>query len=102
MIRVMLYAGAAGFEISGHAGANTAGRDIVCAAVSSAAILTANTLTGVMNLAAKERQSSGRMVFKLAESGRLTAAPILKGFALHIRALQKQYPEYISVVSQRR
>ena len=37
-----------GFCISGHAGAGSAGRDIVCAAVSSAAYMAANTLTDVV------------------------------------------------------
>ena len=34
-----------GFSVSGHAGAGRYGHDIVCAAVSSAVMLTANTIT---------------------------------------------------------
>ena len=34
-----------GFSVSGHAGAGRYGQDIVCAAVSSAVMLTANTIT---------------------------------------------------------
>ena len=41
-----------GFCISGHAGAGSAGRDIVCAAVSSAAYMAANTLTDVIGAGA--------------------------------------------------
>ena len=51
MIRaVFRYAGDAprGFSLCGHAGAGVAGEDIVCAAVSSAAYMAANTVTDVV------------------------------------------------------
>ena len=38
-----------GFTVSGHAGAGSAGRDIVCAAVSSAVYMAANTVTDVLH-----------------------------------------------------
>jgi uncharacterized protein YsxB (DUF464 family) len=38
-----------GFGISGHSGYAEEGRDIVCASVSSAAMLTANTVTDFFN-----------------------------------------------------
>ena len=46
MIRAVFFEGenGRGFEISGHAG-GSAGRDIVCAAVSSAVYMAANTVT---------------------------------------------------------
>ena len=39
-----------GFEISGHSDYSEEGSDIICAAVSSAAYMTANTLTAISRL----------------------------------------------------
>ena len=56
---------AAGFHITGHAGGE-AGTDIVCAAVSSAAYLVANTVTEVMGLRPRElRAEDGDMLLEL-------------------------------------
>ncbi|MFQ8600843.1 MAG: ribosomal-processing cysteine protease Prp [Oscillospiraceae bacterium] len=44
-----------GFEISGHAGYAGHGRDIVCASVSSAVMLTANAVTEVAGIDADVR-----------------------------------------------
>ena len=41
-----------GYDISGHSGAGVAGEDVVCAAISSAAYLVANTITEVCAIAA--------------------------------------------------
>ena len=48
-----------GFKISGHADFNTSGPDIVCAGVSSAAIMTANTITEVLHTAGEVTDSAG-------------------------------------------
>ena len=39
-----------GFEVTGHSGSAPSGEDIVCAAVSSAAYMTANTVTDILGL----------------------------------------------------
>ena len=39
-----------GFRISGHSGCGEEGNDIVCAAVSSAAYMTANTVTEILSV----------------------------------------------------
>ena len=39
-----------GFVVSGHSGYSGSGSDIVCAAVSSAVLMAANTLTDVMGI----------------------------------------------------
>ena len=48
MIKAVFYTengGLSGFSLTGHAGCGTAGNDVACAAVSSAAELTCNTIT---------------------------------------------------------
>ena len=68
--------GTAGFTVQGHSGSAEAGEDIVCAAVSSAVYMAANTLTDVLMLT--------------------PAIEVRDGFlSLHLRGLQEEYPDYI-------
>ncbi|MBR2406109.1 MAG: ribosomal-processing cysteine protease Prp [Clostridia bacterium] len=86
-----------GFEIQGHAGYAEQGRDIVCAAVSSAAYLTANTLTEVCGCRAKVQENEGRLSV-VVSSGEEEAAQIpLKGLQLHLEGLCAQYSTYIQL-----
>lgn len=50
-----------GYDISGHSGAGVAGEDVVCAAISSAAYLVANTITEVCAIAAETAATDGHM-----------------------------------------
>ncbi len=87
-----------GFCITGHAGAGTVGNDIICAAVSSAAYMAANTLTDVLMLPTDTAVSDGRM--ELTVSGDMDAAqPILSGFRMHIEALHEQYPDRVQLTT---
>ena len=72
-----------GFEMSGHSGYAEDGSDIICAAVSSCAYMTANTLTEIVGLDPEIKVKDGYM--KL----------ILNGFMLHINAMAGDCPEYI-------
>ncbi len=85
----------AGFLISGHSG--EAGTDIVCAAVSSAAYLTANTATDVMGVPADVSVSEGRMLFRVSRGKEEKCREILLGLEMHLAALEKQYPKKIDV-----
>ena len=83
-----------GFSLSGHAGAGEYGQDIVCAAVSSAAYMTANTITEIVGAAADITVDDGRM--ELTVTDRIEACQnILNGFRLHIQALSEEYPTRI-------
>ena len=73
------------------------GQDIVCAAVSSAALMAANTITDVIGTPAKAEAESGSMIFHLSETNEKTEA-ILRGFELHLKELSKQYPLNIKVI----
>lgn len=84
-----------GFEISGHSGAGDVGNDIVCSAVSSAAIMAANTLTEVVKLKADVKVEDGYLYFKVSEIQK--AQDILRGLELHLNELRSQYPKNITV-----
>ena len=86
-----------GFEISGHSMFAPEGQDIVCAAVSSAALMAANTITEILEVSAKAEAESGSMVFRLSETNDKTEA-ILRGLELHLTELSKQYPHNIKVI----
>ena len=86
-----------GFILEGHSGAGEAGADIVCAAVSSAAYMPANTLTEVMGCRAFAADGEGRMAVFPAQADLARCQELLQGFRLHMEGLQEQYPRNISV-----
>ena len=97
MIRVKFFIGnnrLTGFEISGHAMYAESGSDVVCAAVSSAAYMTANTVTEIVGAAADITVDDGLM--ELTVTDRIEDCQnILSGFQLHIQALSEEYPQRI-------
>lgn len=86
-----------GFECSGHAGFAQAGQDIVCAAVSSAAYLAANTITDSFGVEAKAQADEGYMLLQLLEESE-EAQKVLGGLEAHIRSLAQDYPRSIKVI----
>ena len=100
MIRAVFFEGenGRGFEISGHAG-GSAGTDIVCAAVSSAVYMAANTVTDVIKIHADISEQDGRFRFS-ANADDTSAAAVLDGLKLHLTELSKQYPKKIKVITE--
>ena len=86
-----------GFRINGHSGAAGKGDDIVCAAVSSAAYLTANTVTDVVGAEADVKVKDGYMELRISGKNAAECMVPLKGFRLHMEELQKQYSKYLYV-----
>ncbi|MDO4748550.1 MAG: ribosomal-processing cysteine protease Prp [Eubacteriales bacterium] len=86
-----------GFYISGHADYSQVGSDIVCAAVSSAAYMTANTVTDIIKATPKLRVNDGEMYLKLEIADAHKCSSIMKGFVLHMLSLAEQYKQYITV-----
>ena len=87
-----------GFHITGHSDYSEEGSDIVCAAVSSAAYMTANTLTEMVGVDPEIKVSDGDMYLKIKTDGETAKSQeILRGFVLHLNALTEQYQEYITV-----
>ncbi len=84
-----------GFEVSGHSGSAEAGQDIVCSAVSSAVIMAANTVTEIAKIPAETKAESGYMFFKVSQAEDVQY--ILRGLELHLKELEKQYPDYLKI-----
>lgn len=86
-----------GFEISGHSTENADDFDgkLVCSAVSSAAIMTANTITDVLHDDADVKTEDGYLSIIAKDEDK--CGEILDGFRLHISALSDEYPDKIRV-----
>ena len=100
MIRVKFLVGnrqLKGFQISGHAGFAENGEDIVCASVSSAAYMAANTITDVIGADAVAQGEEASMCVKLNKPDE-QAETVLKGLELHLTELSKQYPQNIKII----
>lgn len=91
----------AGFEVSGHAGLFDAGKDILCAAVSSAVYLTANTITEVLHIPAEVEVSDAFMRLTLPEDSLGKASAVMQGLRLHLRELSRQYHRNLIVINRR-
>lgn len=87
-----------GFRIGGHAGCGTAGKDIVCAAVSSAAYLVANTITEVMRIEADTQVDEALMHLTLTKEQAVKAQDLLRGFEHQMRELEKAHRKNIKVI----
>lgn len=87
-----------GFHITGHSDANPDGPEVICAGVSSAAYMTANTITEVIGLNPELVVKDGDMLLKLkTEQEAIRCGEILQGLRLHLSSLEEQYPKYIKL-----
>lgn len=87
-----------GFEISGHSNLDVSGKDIVCAAVSSSAYMTVNTITEILKVKPEVLDvTDGNMLLKLKKEDAEKSQDILNGFKLHITELSNEYSEFMSV-----
>ena len=73
-----------GFVMEGHAGYADPGEDIVCAAVSSVAYMTANTITEIIKADTEVAVE-------------LRCRDVLTGLKLHLIGIEEQYPDRIQV-----
>ena len=87
-----------GFCVRGHAGWAQSGKDIVCAAVSSAAYLTANTLTEVCAAPCTVSVEDAQMTLRTDAPDAPFVQQLLRGFSLHMRELSRQYPNHLKVI----
>ena len=86
-----------GFTVSGHSGYAEEGSDIVCSAVSSAVIMTANTITEIQHINADVTENDGFLKLSLSTEEAKNCEIILNGLKLHLTALSEQYKKYIKV-----
>ena len=86
-----------GYKISGHSDYSEEGSDIVCAAVSSAALMAANTITEIQHIDARVTVNDGFLNLNLSQKDAKAAAVTLEGLKLHLTALSQEYPQFIKV-----
>lgn len=86
-----------GFEVKGHSMRAPIGKDVVCAAVSSACLMAANTITEIIGLNAIEEAEDAFMRLIL-EDELAPAQDMIKGLKLHMEELAKSYPKNIRVI----
>ena len=90
-----------GYDVSGHTMYATAGKDIVCAALSFLSITCANALESVAGVKPDitVEEETGRLKVLLKENQLTqTASTILQVFNQGIRDLQATYPKHIFIL----
>ena len=90
-----------GFEIKGHSSVdcNDDEGKIVCAAVSSAAYMTANTITEIIGDDCNITVDDALMRVKVISPNEKTVA-VLEGLKLHLTELSKQYSKRIKITTE--
>ena len=86
-----------GFLLHGHAGAGNSGSDIVCAALSSAAYLAANTLS-LDDKNAKINIGEGKITVYIEKVSDLSEK-VLTALEFQLTDIQRQYPENFRLCS---
>ena len=86
-----------GFSIKGHSGYAEEGEYIVCSAISSASIMTANTITEILNIKANVTEGDGILELRLPQNEAEKADAVMQGLLLHLNALKEQYSKYIKL-----
>ncbi len=91
-----------GFTVSGHAGYGEYGTDIVCAAVTTAAMTAVNGLTDVVGLEIMPEVREGFLSCNLPDnlSGekRHDADVLLSSMVLSLENIAEQYGEYVRIL----
>ena len=93
--------GIIGFEVSGHStksGDDTEGK-AVCAAVSSAVYMAANTVTEIIGDECKAVVDDALMRIEVKNPSSSTVT-VLKGLKLHLNELSKQYGNRIKITTE--
>ena len=85
------------FTLSGHSMAAEYGSDIVCAAVSSAVYMAANTITEILGVQADITVRDGYFHLTVALHDAAKCAAITQGLRLHLSELARQYPDHITM-----
>ncbi len=87
-----------GFSIKGHSTNSAADENgrLVCAAVSSAAYMAANTLTEIIGAEISANVNDGEMTVKVTEK-LAESQPILQGLKLHLSELSNDYEGNIKI-----
>lgn len=93
-----------GFSISGHSGYAAAGKDIICAAVTSAVRFTELLINDKFNAGAKVNINNRSAEISLTlpkKCDNESALSVLSALQSYISELREEYPEYIKVLTQK-
>lgn len=86
-----------GYRIKGHSDIGENGNDILCAFVSSAGIMTANTISEVINARADIYDGDGEIYVMIKRDDAVLCKDILEGLKLHLISTEEQYPDNLTV-----
>lgn len=86
-----------GFRITGHAGMADFGQDVCCASVSSAIMLTANTVTEAFKINAKVSVEENEIMLKLLDDKQGEGDKILLGLLTHLYFLCDEFGGRIKI-----
>lgn len=108
MIKVDIYRNGhdfiTGYSVSGHAGYDEAGYDIICSAVSA---LTQAPLMGMERYLKRQpqytvNQKNGRLYVALNSAPDELTQAILETMLCGVESIARQYPKYVSIEEHRR
>jgi len=89
-----------GFSVSGHSGYSEAGSDIVCAAVSSAVMLTVNSCIDGFNVDGSTEVFDDTVKFTVNKKSE-SADRLIGALKEHLEALSEEYPENVAVTIEK-
>ena len=85
-----------GFSLSGHAGYGTSGNDVACAAVSSAAQLTVNTVVEFFGDDADVSVLDNTLELKI-KNGCDYSYKLIDSFHTHLSFIEEEFPRSIKI-----
>lgn len=89
-----------GFKVYGHADYADIGEDVVCAGVSSAVMLTANTITENFSIAADITAIENEISLTLHDGGKdKNAKLLLEALRTHLGIIAQEYEGTISILN---
>ena len=83
--------------ISGHAGYDDSGKDIVCASVSSIVITTINAIIEIDNEAIDYSDLDNKIIIRVLKDDEIVNK-LIKNMVLLLEQLEKDYKEYIKII----
>ncbi|MDO4943628.1 MAG: ribosomal-processing cysteine protease Prp [Ruminococcus sp.] len=86
-----------GFRITGHAGMADHGHDVCCASVSSAVMMTANTVTEAFKIKAAVSVEENEIMLKLPSDENGEGDRVLLGLLTHLYFLSDEFSGRIKV-----
>ncbi len=86
-----------GYRIKGHSCLAESGNDILCAFVSSAGIMAANTISEVIKARADIYDRDGEIYVMIKRNDATLCKDIFEGLKLHLISTEEQYPNNLTV-----